>query len=116
MAKVDVYFEVLNDSIIALHWDAIDETALPAGHSIVFANVDEPETLLGLKPEDINTLPENRPVLNVLSEQDVLKSKLRSLVLDKLVAEMLQEDTTALQTQLNDLSTQYSNIRHLNTL
>ena len=110
MAKVDVFFEVLDGVIIALHWDAIDETALPAGHSIMSANVEEPETLLGLAPEDINTLPANRPIQNVLPEQEVLTSRLRALVLDKLVAEMLQEDTSAIQTSINDVKAQYENL------
>ena len=106
----DVYLEVENGIIIAYHSDAIDESNLPKGHTIVFAQVVDPGTLLGLSTRYIELDISQRPVQNTIPEKDILRAKLRTLSIDIDLAIKLKEDTTALQTQFNELAAEYNNL------
>lgn len=106
----DVYLEVLDGIIIAYHSDEIDEKDLPLGHTIVFAQVEDPATLLGLSTRYIALDIKDRPVQNTLPQKDILRAQLRTLSIDIDLAVRLKEDTTALQTQFNELAVQYKDL------
>jgi hypothetical protein len=107
---LDAYLEVENGIIMAAHSDDIEPSFLPEGTTIVFAKVEDPEGLIGLSTRYIYLDIKDRPKLNEPSEQEVLRVKLRSLILDKQVAELLKEDTASLEAQINDTATQYNDL------
>ena len=99
MAQV-TFIEINGDGIIVGIHDT-NPSALPEGHSIEEKTVIDPLGLLGLSVTQIDTLPEDRIKINVLSEKELLRSKLKDMSLELDFKTRMGEDTTDLLADFN---------------
>lgn len=106
----DVYLEIEKGIIIAYHSDDIDENNLPSGHTIVFAQVEDPATLLGLPTRYITLDINDRPIQSTIPDKDILRAKLRSLSIDIDLAVRMKENIDDLTAQFQVLEVEYNNL------
>ncbi|MBP2833499.1 hypothetical protein J8281_14990 [Aquimarina sp. U1-2] len=120
MEKVEVYFQVENGNIVGYHSDEIDSKNLPKGTKMVKADVENPELLLGLeekfiKEENIERLEHEFDTVFIenqkIPEQQSIKKRLKSLLLDIQLAEELDENVSDLKKDFEKLKQEYKALK-----
>ena len=106
MAEVVFIEHNVSNIIVGVHYQEINENTLPSNHAIIEAEVEEPEGLVGLNISLITEGLDKRPSTE-LSQQDILRSELKTLSIELDLMERLSEDTTAKQAEFDTKKAQY---------
>ncbi len=114
MAKVKVFLEVENGTIVGYHSDKISSEFLPKGTKIVEKEIEEPGVLLGLDEKFIEANPkelekESGKILELdrAKPADVTRNNLKSILIDIQLAEALDEDISDLKREFEKLKKAY---------
>lgn len=97
MAEI-VYVQINGTNIIVgVHSEALNESLLPDGHTVVQKTVDDPQGLVGLPDSLIDETIDKRPDNDAITPKALLRQELKQLSNEIDLMERLEEQTTDIQ-------------------